>query len=130
MQNLISANDSFMAALEISKPTEALLGSALTWLKTHTHLNNSVISSVTHDHDHGDYLTPVEHERSLVGTCTYVHAFALTFIVLPFALFFLFFIFIYLYSSSFILISSVRFYKHFLSFLQNTQHHITRYNTA
>lgn len=85
MQNLISANDSFMAALEISKPTEALLGSALTWLKTHTHLNNSVISSVTHDH--GGYLTPVEHERSLVGTYTYVHAFSLTFIVWSYALF-------------------------------------------
>lgn len=87
MQNLISANDSFMAALEISKPTEALLGSALTWLKTHTHLNNSVISSVASE----GYLTPVEHERSLVGTCSYVHAFALTLIVLSSPLFFLFF---------------------------------------
>jgi hypothetical protein len=63
-QNLTSANDSFMAALEISKPTEALLGSAVTWLKTHSHLNNSAISSTAF----GSYPSPAEYVRSLVGT--------------------------------------------------------------
>ena len=94
MQNLISANDSFMAALEISKPTEALLGSALTWLKTHTHLNNSVISPVTVTHDHGGYFTPVEHERSLVGTYILLPLLLLCCHLLSFFYFFYYFILI------------------------------------
>ena len=36
--NLISAEDSFIASIEIAKPSEALLGTALTWLKTHKNI--------------------------------------------------------------------------------------------
>lgn len=38
-KNLISAQDAYYAALEVSKPTDALFGAAVTWLKLHKYLD-------------------------------------------------------------------------------------------
>ena len=54
---LTSANDSFIASIEIAKPTEALLGTALTWIKTHSKLFKSTLKK-----NRG-----VEHEQTLIG---------------------------------------------------------------
>jgi tetratricopeptide (TPR) repeat protein len=36
--DMLAANDSFIAAIEVAKPGEALIGAALTWLKNHRYL--------------------------------------------------------------------------------------------
>jgi hypothetical protein len=63
--NLISANDSYIASVEIAKPTEALIGTALSWLKTHGHLNTSSMGCASVSGD--GFVTSSERELTLTG---------------------------------------------------------------
>lgn len=63
--NLISANDSYIASVEIAKPTEALIGAALSWLRTHSHLSKSCVGCASSAGD--SMVTSSERELTLTG---------------------------------------------------------------
>jgi hypothetical protein len=64
--NLVSANDSYIASVEIAKPTEALIGTALSWLKTHAHLSTSSVGCASSSSGDG-MVTASERELTLTG---------------------------------------------------------------
>ena len=53
----IAASDSFLASIEIAKPTEALLGVALMWLSTHSKQLKAAVRTYR----------GVEYEQTLIG---------------------------------------------------------------